>query len=120
MLTFKVANFNISYNYILGRPFLLKFMAVIHTVYATMKMLGPKGVVTIKANQWDALICENVTLTYAGRFDEKVAQEQAAKVAKTQGGSNPLRSSAPKPLAIVTPQPPSTKEGTYAASPSTL
>jgi hypothetical protein len=66
MLIFKVASFNIGYNYILGRPFLLKFMAVIYTVYATMKMPGPKGVITIKANQHDALACENVTLTHAG------------------------------------------------------
>jgi hypothetical protein len=29
MLTFKVASFDIRYNCILGRPFLLKFMAVI-------------------------------------------------------------------------------------------
>jgi hypothetical protein len=43
MLTFVVASFNIEYNYILGRHFLLKFMAVIHTAYATIKMLGPRG-----------------------------------------------------------------------------
>jgi hypothetical protein len=47
---FEVASFNIGYNYILGRPFLLKFMVIIHTAYATMKILGPKGVVTIKAD----------------------------------------------------------------------
>jgi hypothetical protein len=47
MLTFEVVSFNIGYNYILGRPFLLKFMAVIHTAYATMMMPGPKGVITI-------------------------------------------------------------------------
>jgi hypothetical protein len=43
MQTFKVANFDIRYNCILGRPFLLKFMAVIHTVYATIKMPGQKA-----------------------------------------------------------------------------
>jgi hypothetical protein len=45
VLTFEVASFNIGYNCILGRPFLLKFMAVIHTTYATLKMHGPKGVI---------------------------------------------------------------------------
>jgi hypothetical protein len=55
MLMFEVANFNIRYNCILGRSFLLKFMAVIHTDYAMMKMPGPKGVITIKADQRDAL-----------------------------------------------------------------
>jgi hypothetical protein len=49
MLMFEVDNFDIGYNCILGRPFLLKFMSIIHTVYATMKMSGPKGVITIKS-----------------------------------------------------------------------
>jgi hypothetical protein len=66
VLTFKVASFDIVYNYILGRPFLLKFMVVIHTTYTTFKMPGPKGVITIKVNQCDALVCENTTLMHAG------------------------------------------------------
>jgi hypothetical protein len=83
MLTFKVASFDIGYNCILERSFLLKFMIVIHTVYATMKMPDPKGMIAIKADQGDALACENATLTHAGRFGEKTAQEQSAKVART-------------------------------------
>jgi hypothetical protein len=67
----------------LGRPFLLKFMATIHTAYATIKMPDPKGVITIKSNQRDALTCENAALTHAGWFGAKVAEEQVAKVAKT-------------------------------------
>jgi hypothetical protein len=51
MLTFEVASFDIGYNCILGWPFLLKFMVVIHTAFATMKMPNPNGVITIKANQ---------------------------------------------------------------------
>jgi hypothetical protein len=43
MLTFEVTSFDIGYNCILWRPFLLKFMAVIHTAYATIKMHGPRG-----------------------------------------------------------------------------
>jgi hypothetical protein len=42
VLMFEVASFDIEYNYILGRPFLLKFMAVIHTAYVTMKMPSPR------------------------------------------------------------------------------
>jgi hypothetical protein len=63
MLTFRVASFDIGYNCILGRPFLLKCMAVIHTVYATIKMPGMKGVITLKSDQRDALACENAALT---------------------------------------------------------
>jgi hypothetical protein len=51
MLTFEVASFDIRYNCIRERPFLLKFMAVIHTANATIKMPDPKGVITIKADQ---------------------------------------------------------------------
>jgi hypothetical protein len=43
MLTFEVASFDIGYNCIIVRPFLLKFMAFIHTDYATIKMHGPRG-----------------------------------------------------------------------------
>jgi hypothetical protein len=71
VLTFEVASFDIGYNRILKRPFLLKFMAVIHTAYTTLKMHGPKAVIAIKANQCDALACENATLTHAGRFSKK-------------------------------------------------
>jgi hypothetical protein len=73
MLTFEVASFDIGYNYILERPFLLKFMAVIHTAYAAIKMSGPKGIIVLKSNQRDALACENATLTHAERFSEKEA-----------------------------------------------
>jgi hypothetical protein len=50
MLTFEVASFDIGYNCILGRPFLLKFMAVIHTAYATIKMSGPKCIIVLKSD----------------------------------------------------------------------
>jgi hypothetical protein len=50
MLTFEVASFDIRYNYIFGRSFLLKFMTVIHTAYATIQMSGPKGVIVLKSN----------------------------------------------------------------------
>jgi hypothetical protein len=101
-LTFKVASFDIGYNYILGRPFHLKFMTVIHTAYATMKMHGSKGVITIKTNQRDALACENASLSHAGCFSDKEAQDQAAKAAKTQGDNAPTRHQCPshRPAAV--------------------
>jgi hypothetical protein len=43
MLTFEEASFDIGYNCNPERPFLLKFMVVIHTAYTTIKMPGPKG-----------------------------------------------------------------------------
>jgi hypothetical protein len=99
MLTFEVASFNIGYNCILGRPFLLKFMSVIHTAYATVKMPGPRGVITLKLDQRDALAYENTTLTHAGRFGKEEAQKLAAKVAKTHGGRTPTKTVTPGPSA---------------------
>jgi hypothetical protein len=58
-------------------------MAVIHTAYAIMKISSPKGVITIKVDQLDALACENTSLVHAGHFIDKVAQDQASKAAKT-------------------------------------
>jgi hypothetical protein len=91
MLTFEVASFDIGYNCILGTPFLLKFMAVIHTTYATIKMPGPRGVITLKSDQCDALVCENASLTHAGRFGKEVAQKLAVKVVKMHGGGTPAK-----------------------------
>jgi hypothetical protein len=91
ILTFEVASFDIGYNCILGRSFLLKFMAVIHTAYATVKMPGPRGVITLKSDQRDALACENVALIHAGRFHKEEGQKLATKVAKTHGGGTPAK-----------------------------
>jgi hypothetical protein len=91
-------------------------MMVIHTAYATLKMLGPKVLITIKANQRDALACENTTLTYVGRFGQMATQDQATKVAKTHGGSTSLKSLAPKPPMVGSPRPLSAKKGAYGAS----
>jgi hypothetical protein len=96
-LTFKVESFDIGYNCIHGRLFLLKFMAFIHTAYATMNMPGPKGVITIKVDQRDALACRNASLSHIRRFSDKAAQEYAAKEAETHGGSDPCKTSTPKP-----------------------
>jgi hypothetical protein len=118
VLTFEVASFDIGYNCNLERSFLLKFMTVIHTAYATFKMPSPKGVITIKADQCDVLACENTTLKHAGRFGEKATQEHASKIAKTHGGSTSFKSRAPKPLTINSPRPPSAKKGAYGTSAS--
>jgi hypothetical protein len=68
-----------------------------------MKMPSPKGVITIRADQCDGPACENVTLTHVKHFGEKVAQEQAAKVAKMHGGSTLIKLPVPMPLTIDSP-----------------
>jgi hypothetical protein len=117
-LTFEVASFDIGYNYILGRSFLLKFMAVIHTAYATIKMPGPKGVIILKSDQWDAIACENAALTHAGKFSNKEAQDLAAKMARIQQGNTPSRIAMPGSAARGTARPITSKKGITMASPS--
>jgi hypothetical protein len=116
---FEGASFDIGYNCILGRPFLLKFMAVIHNAYGTIKMPDPKSVITIKADQWDALACENASLSHADRFSEKEAQEKATKVAKMKGGSTPSKLSVSKPSIDNSPWIPPASKGTTIALAST-
>jgi hypothetical protein len=45
--TFEVVGFHGTYHAILGRPCYAKFMAVPNYTYLKLKMLGPKGVITI-------------------------------------------------------------------------
>jgi hypothetical protein len=117
-LTFEVASFDIGYNCILGRPFLLKFMAVIHTAYATIKMLGPKGVITLKSDQRGAVACENAALTHAGKFGNKEAQDLAVKMARIQQGNTPSRIATLESAAGGTPRPITSKKDITMASPS--
>jgi hypothetical protein len=94
-------------------------MAVIHTAYATIKMPCPRGVITLKSDQYDALACENAALTHAGSFDRKEAQNLAAKVAKMHGGGTPARTVMTGPLARDTPKMPAAKKSTTITPTST-
>ncbi|XP_052166839.1 uncharacterized protein LOC127783686 [Oryza glaberrima] len=46
-IDFDVADLNLPYNAVLGRPALVKFMAATHYAYLQMKMPGPAGPITI-------------------------------------------------------------------------
>jgi hypothetical protein len=81
-------------------------------------MPDPKGVITLKSDQCDALACENAALTHVRRFDEKEAEDLAAKMAKTHRGSTPARMAMPRPVAKSTPRPPVAKKGMLVASTS--
>jgi hypothetical protein len=118
MLTFEVASFDIGYNCILGRPFLLKFMAVIHTAYAIIKMPGPNGIMTLTSDHRDAIACENVALTQAGKFGNKEAQDLAVKMAKISQGNTPSRIATPASAAEGASRPATLTKGTTVASPS--
>ena len=61
-LTFEIIDFESSYNCILGRPFLKKFMVVAHFVYSILKVPDPHGPMTIYSDCQGAVACDMKTL----------------------------------------------------------
>jgi hypothetical protein len=49
-LEFKVMDWPSQYHAILGRPAFSHFMAVPHYTYLVLKMIGPKGIITVKGS----------------------------------------------------------------------
>jgi hypothetical protein len=64
-LTFEVVGFGGAYHAILGRPCSAKFMAVPNYNYLKMKMLGPKGVITVGSTIKHAFDCDVVCVEHA-------------------------------------------------------
>jgi hypothetical protein len=118
MLTFEVASFDIGYNCMLGRPFLLKFMAVIHTAYAIIKMPGMRGIITLTSNHRNAVACESVALTKAGKFGNKEEQDLAVKMAKIPQGNTSSRIAMPASAAEGASRLATLTKGITVASPS--
>jgi hypothetical protein len=56
-LRFEVACFDCAYNAIIGRPGLAKFMAIPHYPYMILKILGPQGIITVRADFQGAAEC---------------------------------------------------------------
>ncbi|XP_062188838.1 uncharacterized protein LOC133892118 [Phragmites australis] len=84
-LTFDVMDFEMTYNVILGRPMLGKFMVVVHYTYQTLKIPGPEGVVTVKGDQRATVKCDKQSLDMS---DDAVEEEtnDGAKDNRTDGG----------------------------------
>jgi hypothetical protein len=57
-LTFEVVGFQGTYHAILGCPCYTKFMAVPNYTYLKLKMLGPKGVITVRPSYEHAYECD--------------------------------------------------------------
>jgi hypothetical protein len=52
-----VARFDCGYKDIIGRPGLVKFMAIQHYLYMILKMSGPQGIIIMRANFQGAAEC---------------------------------------------------------------
>jgi hypothetical protein len=64
-LRFEVANFDCGYNAIIGRPGLAKFMVIPHYTYMILKMPGPQGIITVRADIQGAAECFRVAIQAA-------------------------------------------------------
>jgi len=53
-----VADFDMTYHAILGRPSLIEFMAVPHYSYLVLKMPTEKGILTVRGNVYTTHTCE--------------------------------------------------------------
>jgi hypothetical protein len=64
-LRFEVASFDCGYNAIIGRPGLAKFMVVPHYTYMILKMPGPQGIITVRADFQGVAECFQVAIQAA-------------------------------------------------------
>jgi hypothetical protein len=64
-LSFEVASFDCGYEAIIGRPGLAKFMAILHYTYMILKMPGPQGIITVRANFQGTTECFRVAIQVA-------------------------------------------------------
>jgi hypothetical protein len=72
-LTFEVVGFRGTYHAVLGRPCYAKFMAVPNYTYLKLKMLGPKGTITVGSTYRHAYECHVECVEYA----EAIAESEA-------------------------------------------
>ncbi|KAI4991940.1 hypothetical protein ZWY2020_040326 [Hordeum vulgare] len=82
---FDVAKMSLSYNGILGRPALGKFMVASHYTYNTLKMLGTMSIITIHADKKDTVLCIDKIFREAVQAS---ADKAPAPVGKTPGAKN--------------------------------
>ena len=68
-VNFLVADFDMAYHAILGRPALAKFMVIPHYVYLVLKMPMEKGILTLRANLNTTYACERESLVLAKATD---------------------------------------------------
>jgi hypothetical protein len=82
-IDFDVADLNLPYNAVLGRPALVKFMVATHYAYLQMKMSGPAGPITIFGDVKVALACaEQRADNLAVATEPQVPEASASRASK--------------------------------------
>jgi hypothetical protein len=92
-LMFEVVDLDSPYHALLGRPALAKFMASTHVAYLKMKMLGPRGVITIIGDYKRSMACASDRSNLAETLiivEEKKRLKQAVEIAEMVVAGKPL------------------------------
>ena len=97
-IVFDVVDTPLPYNGILGRPTFAKFMAVSHFAYNMMKMPPPWGVLTVKADVRDAVLCvQKLNLAIAASSGDLQGIQEADVVAFSRDEESPGGSTSASP-----------------------
>jgi len=89
-LTFEVVGFRGTYHIIIGRPGYAKFMAIPNYTYLKLKMLGPKGVITVSSSYQHAYECDVECVEY-GEAVESSAELASKRKALAAEAPEPKR-----------------------------
>jgi hypothetical protein len=84
-LDFEVMDWPSQYHAILGRPAFSRFMAVPHYTYLVLKMLGPKGIITIKGSFEVSDLCDKEFHKMAQNFGMIANYAEKVKSTTTEG-----------------------------------
>jgi hypothetical protein len=94
-LLFEVVDLDSPYHALLGRPALVKFVASTHVAYLKMKMLGPRGVITIISDYKRSMACATAGSNLAETpiiAEEKKRLKRAVEIGETVVAGKPLPS----------------------------
>jgi hypothetical protein len=80
--SFEVAEFETFYHAILGRPSLTKYMAIPNHMYLLLKMLAPKGVLSVYRDLQTSYVCEAKNIELSDTLERSKNSVLVAKAAK--------------------------------------
>ena len=79
---FDVAEVNLPFNAIIGRPALYRFMAIAHYGYLVLKMPSPAGILTVRGDRTAAVERLHALAAEAARSEEDPSTSQPRAPAK--------------------------------------
>ena len=81
-LIFDIVPFRSGYHALLGRTACAKLLAVPHYAYLKLKMLGPRGVITVNGNTERSLQTEEHTAALAAEVQSSLSTQFSSPVTK--------------------------------------